>query len=472
MLLAIARLRRATSVPPRSSAQHRWTTAESRYLTSFADVDPAVPRSKRKTRGPDFALLPLALKAFRDAKGHVLVPYHFPIPPTSKTFGHDDPLDHVDWPHETRGMNLGRTLHAFMVNPDHHLRHPQIMDALAALGVPQHIEWKRYVWEKVTMAALRTFRKLHGHTFVHNTFVVPRGDAAWPRATWGHRLGAQVNRLRQSAEQLDAHELSDLRSVDFAFHVFDTVWSERILPSIEVYAREHGDCFIPNGYIVPSEKPWPEKAWGLKLGMIINGIRSRGIYSEQIERDAARLEAVGFVWKVREDKWKTIVLPSLEAFAQQFGHCRVPRMFCVPSEAPWPQRAWGFQLGVCVNHMRSNSQYVKELEEDAARLKEIGFVWDHRRDRWSRAILPSLEVFAQLHGTSRVPRSFVVPSEAPWPETAWGLALGIAARDIRNANAYREHVAQDEARLSAIGFWDTIRRGREPSFRADVAVDE
>ncbi|KAJ0403992.1 hypothetical protein ATCC90586_010032 [Pythium insidiosum] len=463
MLATIARLRRSavfTSVQPQWNSRQRLATLGSRCVGSasaVSDIDGASVRPKRKNRGPDFALLPLALRAFRDAKGHVLVPYHFPIPRTDKNSTDDDPLDQVAWPQETRGMNLGRTLHAFMVNPDHHHRHPHILEALTALGVPRHIEWKRYVWEKVTMAALRTFRKHHGHTFVHITFVVPKGDPCWPRATWGHRLGAQVNRLRQSAEGLDRYELDDLRSVDFAFHVFDTVWSERILPSIEVYAREHGDCFIPNGYVVPSQAPWPQKAWGLKLGMIINGIRSRGIYSEQIERDAKRLESVGFVWKVREDKWKTIVLPSLETFAQEHGHCRVPRSFSVPSQAPWPPRAWGFQLGVCVNHMRSSSQYVKELEEDADRLEEIGFVWDHRRDRWARAILPSLELFATLHGTSRVPRSFVVPSAEPWPKPAWGLALGIVARDIRTASAYREYVAQDAPRLVAIGFWDTIR---------------
>ena len=47
---------------------------------------------------------------------------------------------------------------------------------------------------------------------------------------------------------------------------------------------------------------------------------------------------------------------------------------------------------------------------------------DPQRDAmWEGSVVPSLKSYKQVHGDLKVPKMFVVPSEEPWPEEAWGL---------------------------------------------------
>ncbi|TMW61552.1 hypothetical protein Poli38472_012743 [Pythium oligandrum] len=413
-----------------------------------------VPR--RRTRGQVFTLLVPALEAFYASKGHFLVPYHYPIP--SQTSSEDESnTGAIVWPADAHGMNLGRTLHAFMTNKNHHKRFPRVVTSLRAIGFPVDVDWKQYLWKELFMAGLETFYRQEGHSLVPIHFVVPSNDARWPRQTWGHRLGTQVHAIRQKLDALDPIEREDLERVDFSKDVNETVWSEKLLPALETFAAIHGHCVVKHTFVVPSEEPWPRKTWGLNLGLAVNSLRVNRSYSEQIARDADRLNEIGFVWNVREDKWKEVVRPSLEVFAQQHGHCRVERAFVVPSEAPWPEKAWGFRLGHAVNHIRSKGSYAKEIAEDEQLVKTIGFVWDLRQDKWHEMIFPSIEVFVSLYGHCHIHRSFVVPAMAPWPAKAWGFRLGIAVHDIRYENAYADLVGEYQDRLRAIGFLQWVK---------------
>ena len=48
--------------------------------------------------------------------------------------------------------------------------------------------------------------------------------------------------------------------------------------SLHVYKELHGDLKVPYDFVVPSEAPWPEDAWGIKLGSRVVTIRSHKIY--------------------------------------------------------------------------------------------------------------------------------------------------------------------------------------------------
>jgi hypothetical protein len=154
-----------------------------------------------------------------------------------------------------------------------------------------------------------------------------------------------------------------------------------------------------------------------------------------------------------------MILPSLKMFAQVFGHCDVPNSFVVPHESPWPEEAWGLRLGETVTSMRSRGDFQTQFQRDSRQLEDIDFVLNSRRNHWDKALLPSLKVFYRLHGHSVVPTKFVVPSESPWPKTAWGLQLRAAVNRIRHNGAYAEFVKRDEDRLRAIGF--VVKRENE-----------
>lgn len=74
---------------------------------------------------------------------------------------------------------------------------------------------------------------------------------------------------------------------------------------------------------------------------------------------------------------------------------------------------------------------------------------------WDEKILPSLRVYRQEFGNCIIPRSFVVPSSDPWPEKAWGKALGKVVNACRTSTSYVEHTTRDRPVLDALGFaWD------------------
>ena len=64
-----------------------------------------------------------------------------------------------------------------------------------------------------------------------------------------------------------------------------------------------------------------------------------------------------------------------------------------------------------------------------------------------------------MHGDLQVPYAFVVPSEAPWPEEAWGMKLGYRVRDIRHSEHFAKHQPERRAELDTLGFrWNSLAR--------------
>ena len=101
----------------------------------------------------------------------------------------------------------------------------------------------------------------------------------------------------------------------------------------------------------------------------------------------------------------------------------MPKAFVVPSQAPWPEDAWGIKLGSRVDGIRSADEHVRNHPERRKLLNDMGFVWDDYERRWEQ-VLGALRVYKEVHGDLQVPSAFVVPSQAPWPEEAWGIQLG------------------------------------------------
>jgi hypothetical protein len=63
------------------------------------------------------------------------------------------------------------------------------------------------------------------------------------------------------------------------------------------YKEVHGDLQVPKAFVVPSEAPWSEEAWGMKLGGRVDGIRSQEHYVKDHPERRAELDALGFRWR-------------------------------------------------------------------------------------------------------------------------------------------------------------------------------
>ncbi|KAE8986547.1 hypothetical protein PR003_g17312 [Phytophthora rubi] len=380
-----------------------------------------------------------ALRRFYELNGHTDVPELYRIPKGSP-----------EWPEHLWGQRLGNKVADIRRHKYFAKQVEADKEDLKRLKFCHDSTLYDRNWREKVMPALRAFRQEFGHCNVSYAFTIP-SQFPWPEAAWGMRLGNTVSRIRCGAfsANQDKHELDKL---GFVWDNSESEWSERILPALETFHRLKGHCRVPQSCEVPSDENWPTPSWGLKLGSIVNTIRSQGTYSTQVMRNKSRLEELGFVWDHTEFEWSERIFPALECFYLLKGHCRVPKAFVVPSDEKWPTPSWGLRLGKIVSGIRSSDCYSTQVSRDKARLEKLGFVWKVVDFEWSECILPALEAFHQLQGHCCVTRSFVVPSEPSWPKNAHGLKLGIAVDNIRKRASYFDQIARAMNSLEAIEF--------------------
>jgi hypothetical protein len=133
----------------------------------------------------------------------------------------------------------------------------------------------------------------------------------------------------------------------------------------------------------------------------VNDIRNAEHFVKHHPERRAELDALGFVWDDLERRWEE-VRAALLAYQEVHGDLQVLRSFVVPSEAPWPEKAWGMQLGIRVSDIRRREDYVKDNPERRVELNALGFVWDDIERRWEE-VRAALLAYQEVHGDLQVP---------------------------------------------------------------------
>jgi len=414
-----------------------------------------VPRGVRAYLSPS---LMEALAAFRREHGHVCVPNRYrcraspPAPGgggggSGGSGGGDDGGGAM--------MALGSRVAT--------LRRSRVAGKVPAEDVAE-LDALGFVWDAAAWRwwcvrqSLRAYRELHGDLQVPRPFVVP-SEAPWPEAAWGLGLGRKVDVIRGgggggSLVKDYPERRAELDALGFVWDDRQQRRWEEARAALLAYQQVRGDLQVPASFVVPSAAPWPEGAWGFKLGHRVSKIRHDAHFVKGHPERRAELDAMGFVWAESERRWEE-VHAALLAYQELHGDLEVPKNFAVPSEAPWPEAVWGMKLGERVNSIRNAEHYVKDRPERRAELDALGFVWDDRQRRWG-VVRAALLAYQQVHGDLEVPKRFVVPPEAPWPDAAQGMRLGSRVNVIRSQH---ERYARDQpercAELDALGFvWD------------------
>jgi hypothetical protein len=106
---------------------------------------------------------------------------------------------------------------------------------------------------------------------------------------------------------------------------------------------------------------------------------------------------------------------------------------------------------------------------DVAWLEGLDFVWNMKSWPWER-FSRALRQYIALYGNPHVPRSFTVPSEAPWPEASWGFSLGFAMNNIRQREDYIKHNPERKQELEDLGFDWSPRETAWYDFRSALDV--
>ncbi|KAH9118750.1 hypothetical protein AeMF1_008248, partial [Aphanomyces euteiches] len=289
-------------------------------------------------------------------------------------------------------------------------------------------------WEE-NLEALRIYKSIHDNLNVPIYYKVKEGDTQWPHKFWGKRLGYTVNVFRQEQERMDPSRRETLDSMGFVWDGIQAKWEKNLL-ALETYKAIEGDLLVKTSFVVPDQDPaWPKDTWNMKLGMLVAYCRRKKDSLPQDIHDA--LNAMGFVWKVRDKRTgpgqppifsiskQHEILKIVEVQYKLQGHTRfttLPSPFKVPSSSEWPQYLHGWNVSVSI----FRRAYRMGLLDASivAKLDELGFVWNDSQHKWSLT-MEALRTFKKIYGHLEVPVMFEVPEDDPqWPVHLWTMSLG------------------------------------------------
>ena len=142
---------------------------------------------------------------------------------------------------------------------------------------------------------------------------------------------------------------------------------------LSTYKEIYSNLLVPQKFVVPWSKDWPQEMWDLKLGRKVCDIRvgkQHAIYREE-------LIALGFDFSKRRNviEWVTTKL-ALETYKRIYGTLEIPQKFKVPHNSPyWSEATWGIALGVSANNIRSKKCYSEHRDE----LIRLGFSFNRSK---------------------------------------------------------------------------------------------
>ncbi|MDC0572924.1 Helicase associated domain protein [Luminiphilus sp.] len=262
-----------------------------------------------------------------------------------------------------------------------------------------------HYWEQ-GLSLLIAYRRNHGDCLVPYDYV----------SDDGYLLGSWVTNQRSFKNKLSAENIDALNDLGFIWSVPDHLW-EIGFKALERFHRENGHCVVPKGHVDEA---------GFSLGNWVGTNRKNrdSLSAAKLQR----LESLGFVWDVYEQRWQQ-GLASLVEFVEENQHCLVPQAYKDVS---------GFSLGSWVSNLRTRHQELSAAERRA--LDQLGFVWDVTEYHWQQGF-SALKKYLSEHGNIQVPRDFVDQD---------GLRLG---NWIKTQRAAKETMPRQRRRmLDSIGF--------------------
>ena len=173
----------------------------------------------------------------------------------------------------------------------------------------------------------------------------------------GYHLGRWVNKVRTKygQDKLTRTQIEELNKLKFIWDRNEYEWE---------LGFKNFSKLVHSENLSKSSNHVYEQKYGIKSWASNNRSRREMLSSERIKR----LDDIGFVWNVRDDKW-TEGFNKLLQFKEIEGHCRVPTSFKID----------GFNLGQWVGNQRSRQDSV--TSEHKQQLDEIGFIWDASKDK-------------------------------------------------------------------------------------------
>ncbi|KAJ0398522.1 hypothetical protein ATCC90586_009972 [Pythium insidiosum] len=414
-------------------------------------------------------LLP-ALQCYPELEGTHEIPVTFVVPQGDER-----------WPRAAWGYRLGYALHAMLNDGVFGEQLASSKAELRALGYRWDILFGK--WSRQLLPAMRLYKELHGNCDIPASFTTPHDDERWPKELRDYALGRHLQLLRKAGRSSPDVEdaLDELDSLGFKFDLASSEFEERILPALEMYAAKLHHWDVPRSFVVPHQSDWDQRLWGLRLGYITHSIRTRKQYRKQVEKHSERLRELGFAWQSthahtsgsNSSPDRKLVRACLAVYKELYGNDDVPLGFVVPADSNdrWPAESAGLELGkwAHLKPMRRLSRHAHHVDAEPASPRATGgaaaaserpasdqsggvVLQPHQEQYWNDVLMASFKAFASRHGScADMDDNYIVPSEAPFPQMAWGVNLGLRVRYIRHHDRYAAEVTKYREELEQLG---------------------
>ena len=133
------------------------------------------------------------------------------------------------------------------------------------------------------------YKELYGNMLVPHTFVV-LWTSDWPEDMWDVKLGLRVYNIRTGQDHKEHKK--ELLELGFQYEKvkLSLEWETLKLAFLTYKELNNGSMEMSQKFVVPSDSDWPVSTWGVKLGGVVNNIRSQNQY--KLHR--SELEEMGF----------------------------------------------------------------------------------------------------------------------------------------------------------------------------------
>jgi superfamily II DNA or RNA helicase len=260
-------------------------------------------------------------------------------------------------------------------------------------------------WEEM-YSQLESYKATHGDCDVPQKWADNRHLATW----------VVTQRQAKRKGKLPGESVHRLDSLGFVWEARGTRW-EQMFGLLARYKYEHGNCNVPQNY---SENP--------QLARWLSKQRSAMLQGKLIPSRQLKLEKIGVISNPPDAAWDKM-FSALSEYKRKTGHCDVP--------FPWLENQ---KLSSWVVTQRQFKRKRKLNEDRAARLEELGFVWDPTSAFWERMLFALTEYRIQ-YGNCNV--------QTRWKENAQLAQWVVNQRQLKK----RGKLSKDRIRrLDKIGF--------------------
>ena len=272
-----------------------------------------------------------------------------------------------------------------------------------------------------------------------------------------------------------------------------------LLEALEIYKDVHdGSIHVPPNYKVPASLPYPSHLHNMSLGRRVIDIRKGKAYKTFAHKK--RLDSLGFIWNVSEEKFSNII-KCIHVYRRMYPKMDgrgIPTSYIIPTSADlfplqqttvdttsslhrnadfsWPPHMRGYKLGASVSRLLKK---IKQGSLDDVKqnilLNALGIdrhedIGNNTRKLSEDDMFQAVVNFRKLHNHLCIPSKFQIPYNSPeWSNKLWGIRLGSRVADVRRGKSGSDKLRSS---LRAMGLQPYNESNRSLKFEREKPFED